>query len=191
VTPSFTWRQFYNPYACRQAAEGPGAGIAFTTRPVVNDDNRNMGIQSQNRDGSIKACKKASTKRKGKGKGKARPSPRDHQLAVPIFMSWQHCKVCKAERLFLTRGEKITIPHRAHHVRCPRNRTTRGASTTTTMVTSERDSISLMLTNRAGFNTPLGRRLNAQMPSVNFLRPYPYSIQYLDRYQPLNHELRL
>jgi hypothetical protein len=58
VTPSFTWRQFYNPYARRQAAVVPGAAIALTTRPVVNDDNRNMGIQSQNCDGSIKACKK-------------------------------------------------------------------------------------------------------------------------------------
>jgi hypothetical protein len=30
-----------------------------------------------------------------------------------------------------------------------------------------------LLTNRAGLSTALGRRLNAQMPSVNFLRPYP------------------
>lgn len=171
VTPSFTWRQFYNPYARRQAAVVPGAGIALTTTStVVNDDNnnKNMGIQSQNREGAIKACKKRATQRKGKAR------PKYHQSAVPggtIFISWQHCKVCKAERLLLIKGEKITIPHRAHHVRCPRNRTTRGASAT--KVASERDSISLMLTNRAGLNTPLGRQLNAQMPSVNFLRPYP------------------
>ncbi len=139
VTPSFTWRQFYNPYAGRQAAVVPGAGLALTTtRPVVNDDNnnKNMGIQSQNREGAIKACKKRATQRKGKAR------PKYRQSAVPggtIFINWQHCKVCKAEQLIVLRGKKISIPHRPHHVRCSRNRTTRGASATT--VTSERDSL--------------------------------------------------
>jgi hypothetical protein len=126
LTPSLTWRQVYNPYARRPAAVGPEAPIALTTRPVVNDININMGIQSQNRDGSIKACKKRSIKRKAQPKA----PPIYRQSAVPggtIFINWQHCKVCKATRLNLM-GKKVRVPHDPHHVRCYRNRTTRGAS---------------------------------------------------------------
>ena len=78
-----------------------------------------MGIQSQLREGSIKACKKRAT-RQAKHKRKSLT-----QMGVDggrAFLPERDCAVCRAKHL------NLPVPHRAHDKRCPHNRSTRGGS---------------------------------------------------------------
>jgi hypothetical protein len=69
----------------------------------------------------------------------------------------------------------MSLPHRSHHARCPRNRKTRGVSATS--VAAEKAATIYLRINGAGLQTALGRRLNAVMPSVapvfQHYHPYP------------------
>lgn len=141
------------------------ASVAASPPPIKNPYSRTMGIQSQNRGGSVKACKKRGTKAKRTL----------HQIAIPggtLFKSAHHCSVCKAERLKI-QGHNVNIPHRSHHPRCGRNIKTRGLSASTVMANKE-VARNLMI-NNAGMNTVLGRQLNSKMPSVHpfFRLPNP------------------
>ena len=75
-----------------------------------------------------------------------------------IFIPWQHCRICKAER-HKQQGKNVSIPHRSHHVRCPRNVKTKGISAR--FVTVNNTARINLMTNRAGLSSSLGRRLNA------------------------------
>jgi hypothetical protein len=153
------------PLAAPQAAELPAVKGLNRVAPIINPYLKTMGIQSQVRCGSGKACKRQATKLKVKML---------HQSAMPggtIFVPMRDCRVCKAERLKM-QGNKINIPHRAHHPRCVRNAKTKGTSATTIMVNKEAERN--MMINRAGMNTVLGQKLNSRMPSVqNFFCKLP------------------
>jgi hypothetical protein len=98
----------------------------FTT---TNNNTNSMGIRSQLRNGSVKACKKRATRAKYK-------SPALVQRSVKGgvgFVADVHCKVCKATRLNL-QGKNVSIPHRPHDRRCPKNRKTGGLSEFTVFV---------------------------------------------------------
>ena len=141
-------------------------GGAVATALVVNNQPKNpylrrpisiaaMGIQSQLRGGSVKACLKRGTKRKAQSY---------KQSAVPggsIFIPWKHCIICKVERLNQL-GQNLSVPHRSHHKRCPKNTKTRGGSATSVMIERMSD-LNLML-NRAPQGSALGRRLDANTP---------------------------
>ena len=87
--------------------------------------NFNMGIQSQLRNGSVKACLKKGTK----AKYKRRKTQQSATVAKP-FDPTKHCKPCRAA--YLQRlGEDIKIPKRAHHVCCVRNKKTKGMAPAT------------------------------------------------------------
>jgi hypothetical protein len=90
-----------------------------------------MGCQSQRREGSIKACKKAASKRKSKHKLTQRT-----MVGGEVFDPEKDCKQCVA----VTKkncGLRASIPHRPHHKRCPKNRKTRGSSETSVFIMRE------------------------------------------------------
>ena len=152
-----------NPYLRPVEDAAPTPSVEYNilaSRPVVNHFKKTMGIQSQKRGGSVKACKK-------RGTSKVRALCAYRQNPLPggtIFIGWQHCRVCKAERL-RKQGRLVNIPHRAHHVRCVRNLKTRGLSAR--MVTIDKEPRAYLKANKAGLNTALGRRLDAVTPSVH------------------------
>jgi hypothetical protein len=92
-------------------------------------DTSTMGIQSQNREGAIKKCRKTATKVKYKRKQRSLL-----QSAVTgglAFYSQRDCLICKArtKSLCLSRfGISVQIPHKPHHSRCTKNRKTQGRS---------------------------------------------------------------
>ena len=71
----------------------------------------NMGPQSQRRNGSIKACKKAATRSKHKKKDLAQQNIDDGEKPF-------ECKRCKWRKL-VSQGHNIVEPHTGHHIRCP------------------------------------------------------------------------
>jgi hypothetical protein len=92
-----------------------------------------MGIQSQQREGAVKKCKKRGTRLLTKHK-----VPRQQAINAGgvAFNPIVHCGVCKA-RHFQAIGRKTRIPKRAHHRACPRNLQTRGTSEMTVFVNKE------------------------------------------------------
>jgi hypothetical protein len=99
----------------------PSAARTTATEPNNNTNNTpgTMGIQSQLRNGSIKACKKkATTKHKFVRR-------KEIQLAIgggEAFVEVKHCRVCKLENdNFVAGYEKVRVPKRTHHPRCHRN----------------------------------------------------------------------
>ena len=99
-----------------------------------------MGIQSQIRQGSIKKAMKRGTKMKYK---RTQQSAIDGGLA---FDAQRDCKVCRAKCL-INSGFPTTVPKRAHHTRCPKNRKTQGMSEMTVYV--ERQAAQNLAANRA------------------------------------------
>jgi hypothetical protein len=80
-----------------------------------------MGIQSQLRDGSVKKCKKRSTKLLTKYKVGRHDLRQAAIVAGGVaFNSIEHCKICKAEHL------KMKVKHLAHDERCSRKRVRKG-----------------------------------------------------------------
>ena len=111
-----------------RGTEGRGDGAVLTQfHPKRNNENNdNMGCQSQFRNGTIKACMKAATGRKRKNNRLL------HQVTVTgqrAFDRMLHCKLCIANNL-IERGElsKENKPHRGHHYLCFKNTKTRGQS---------------------------------------------------------------
>ncbi len=158
--------KIWNPYAppaVAAAAQIPTIPLEVdrdSNSTVVN--NINMGLQSQLRNGSIATMRRRATGRTGRNA--AQPF---RQGAIPggwIFIPNRHCKVCKAEH-FRKMGRNVNLPHRSHHRRCPRNRSTRGTSATT--VASVQEDRRLAAVNTAGQNTIMGRRLDTEMASVH------------------------
>jgi hypothetical protein len=94
---------------------------------------RTMGIQSQQREGSVKKCKKRATKLLVKHK-------LSRQQAIDAggvaFIAIEHCAICKAKHLN-ARGIKTRIPKRSHHKACSKNLKTRGTSEMTVFVNKE------------------------------------------------------
>jgi hypothetical protein len=86
-----------------------------------------MGIQSQNREGSIKKCRKTATRVKHKRR-KLQQSAVTGGLA---FNPERDCIICEAlakSRRLGRLGITVAIPHRSHDARCPKNRKTQGRS---------------------------------------------------------------
>ena len=77
---------------------------------------KNMGLQSQRENGSIKKCLKKGTKTKNLRKDKNTEGFSNPSVFIPHL----HCKICRLR----AQGKKI--PKRSHHAKCPRNRATRG-----------------------------------------------------------------
>jgi hypothetical protein len=158
-----------------------GGGLVIDDSPVAETDderrrrinpylwknNNNMGIQSQLREGSIRAAKK---------RGSTMKALKFKQKAVPggtIFVPWKH--FCAAEHL-KNMGKDVNIPKCPHHDRCPRNRKTRGISAAT-VAFNKAVKINLAV-KRASLDSVLGRRLNAMTLSVAAVAtmlqvPYP------------------
>ena len=90
------------------------------------------GIQSQNREGSVKKCKKRATKRQPKHK------LRQHAIDAGgvAFIAIENCAICKAKHLN-ARGIKTRIPKRSHHKAGSKNLKTRGTSEMTVFVNKE------------------------------------------------------
>ena len=136
-TSSPNYGAIVNPYS-KNAATSQLLKIYYghsqATNPVSNqvvaDDI--MGVQSQQREGAVKKCKKRGTKLLAKHKF------RQHAINVGgvAFISIENCAVCKAGNLN-ARGIKTRIPKRAHHKACPKNLKTRGASERTVFVNKE------------------------------------------------------
>src|SRR5210317_1459409 len=102
--------------------------------PVVNPYKKKltMGIQSQKRDGAIRKCLKRGTARKKRRSKWYQTGVDGGDAFVPVL----HCCVCKKLYQSAT-GKKVSIPHRAHDRRCPKNRKTRGMSAMTVFVNQE------------------------------------------------------
>ena len=73
-----------------------------------------MGLQSQLRNGSIKACKKAATRAKHTKKALAQQGIDGSKP----FNQYEDCKLCNAHKR-IRQGEKINEPHSGHHKSCP------------------------------------------------------------------------
>jgi hypothetical protein len=97
------------------------------------------GLQSQWRGGSIKNCKKRAVKLKIRSN--CRKIAKQHkknkhflQQAMDggiAFVPHLHCRICVAlqkQKMASYSGAKVSIPHRAHHPRCPQNINTPGRS---------------------------------------------------------------
>ena len=81
-----------------------------------------MGIQSQHRQGSIKASKRAAT-------GKKKVQRKVNNVKKRAFDRWLDCPICSA-RERIRKGEKgVRIPHDPHDELCPKNRKTKGWKT--------------------------------------------------------------
>ena len=88
-----------------------------------------MGIQSQLREGAVKACKKRATKAKYK------VHKRLHQTGIQghAFVPELDCKICVAHSR-QKQGIPTRIPKRPHDPRCSKNRKTKGLSVRTVEV---------------------------------------------------------
>jgi hypothetical protein len=98
-----------------------------------------VGLQSQWRGGSIQNCRKRAFKLNKRTKCRSiaaqkKKNDKLFQRAVDggiAFVPHLHCKICVAlqkQKMASCTGEKVSIPHRSHHRRCPQNRNTRGGS---------------------------------------------------------------
>ena len=93
-----------------------------------------MGIQSQQREGAVKKCKKRSTHLKTK---RHIVAPRQQAVDGTVaFDPIEHCIICKVKDLN-ARGIKTRAPKRSHHRACPKNRKTRGTSEMTVFINKE------------------------------------------------------
>lgn len=90
-----------------------------------------MGIQSQLRNGSIKACKKRATKAKHRKKHLAQMSV--DRKEARAFVPEVDCRICVA-KIAVQNGSLKQVPHRAHDPRCKVNQKTKGLSERTVQV---------------------------------------------------------
>jgi hypothetical protein len=126
----------FNPYA--RSLLGQNCENEQLAASVVNNNKSNflffnaMGIQSQLRNGSIKACKARATKAKH-----PRPLIQRSVRGGIAFVPSVHCKTCYTERLELVGKKGVTKSHKGHDPRCPRNRKTKGMSQQSTFVNKE------------------------------------------------------
>jgi hypothetical protein len=91
-----------------------------------------MGLQSQRRLGSVKKCLKRGSVM-AKYKTPRRKKSDLVQLDVDggrAFESHRDCIVCRGYHL-KAMGQSISIPHKSHHIRCGKNRSTLGSSART------------------------------------------------------------
>jgi hypothetical protein len=134
-------KQPINPYrkqpqhqASRNAQEGGGKSkktlIVLQVLLWKAHDVVNMGIQSQNREGSVKAAMKKGGKNNFKFKPPSKQAAIDGGLA---FDAVRDCIVCKA-RFQIAHGIVRNVPNRVHDKRCVRNRETKGMSARTVVV---------------------------------------------------------
>ena len=77
-----------------------------------------------------------------------------------MFNPMVDCVVCVRQKLKFQGKKGVTVPHKSHHVRCPKNRTTRGASAQTVMV--NRIAEANIKVNNEPINTTLGMQLAAK-----------------------------
>ena len=128
----------YNPYDKRlhqQNCENePLAANATNINTSSFLSSNEMGIQSQLRNGSIKACKARATQAKH-----AKPQVQRSIEGGVAFVPRLHCKTCYTERLELMGKKGVTKSHKHHDVRCPRNRKTKGMSQQSVFVNKETD----------------------------------------------------
>jgi hypothetical protein len=161
-----------NPYAKRSTAEASESNDS-TNNVAINTvvTNLNMGNQSQLRNGAIKKCKKMATKRLYK-----KQAYKQNAIGGGVaFVEKLHCILCKARHL-QKQGKKVSIPHRAHDLRCHINRKTRGLSKMAVFVT--RESARNIAINNAPMASVLGRKLAAKAAKDGtnigrFYSPYP------------------
>ena len=103
---------------------------------VVAQQQTNMGIQSQKRDGAVRKCMKRGTKLKAKHKVVSH-----HQQAIlngaVAFDPIEHCDICKAQYQNDVLEIPTRVPKRAHHKACVHNRATRGHSEMTVFFNKE------------------------------------------------------
>ena len=155
VLPHSTFVQMNNPYA-KAPAVADSANYYIANFTTANDElqNSNMGVRSDLRNGAIKGCKKKATAAKCKRLYT--------QTAVGggiAFVPHLHCRVCKRKREIMQ--QKSTSPlKRAHHVRCPLNRTTRGTSAQSVFV--NRESERNVAINTAPVGSVLGKKIAAE-----------------------------
>ena len=118
--PLFT---IVNPYARSRSTINSSSGSHSATQNgnTNNTQQKNMGIQSQLRNGSIKACKKAATKAKHRRTHHSQADEMGNRLFVPIL----HCLLCR-KRHAKENGAQISIPKRGHHKSCPNKPCNRG-----------------------------------------------------------------
>ena len=130
ATSTSNMRIIYNPYATSTSSKKRTSSNKKSSNNEYSlFDTSTMGIQSQNREGAIKKCRKTATKVKYKRKQRSLL-----QSAVTgglAFYSERDCVICKArtKSLCLSRlGISVQIPHKPHHSRCTKNRKTQGRS---------------------------------------------------------------
>jgi hypothetical protein len=127
-----------------------------------------MGIQSQQREGAVKKCKKRGTKVKAKSLIVAsRQQAIDGTVA---FDPIEHCIICKVKDLN-ARGIRTRAPKRSHHRACPKNRKTRGTSEMTTVFEAAKklaaNRIAIKTTYQGFFGRPTtNRKMNSVPPSI-------------------------
>jgi hypothetical protein len=108
-----------NPYRKEAASGSSGCSTSNEkgshNNKVIEDPSSSMGIQSQNREGSISKCKSRS-KRTVKHKH-AKDLVQTSVDGGPAFVARRDCVVCKSK--FLKKmGLRVSISHRAHEERC-------------------------------------------------------------------------
>ena len=134
----------HNPYLRPQLPPAPPVPTVAAAAPQEtednnqsnfsdsDDDNNNeMGIRSQQRQGSVHRMLRLGTRRKSKH--------RLVQAAVNgglAFNPMVDCRICVATDKF-KRGVRSSIPHRPHHPACPKNLKTRGLSAMTVFINKE------------------------------------------------------
>jgi hypothetical protein len=125
-------RIIVNPYRRSQEQR---QRTAQTNAQAVAETTIKMGIQSQQREGAVKKCKKRGTRIKMKQRivASSRQQAIDGTVA---FDPIEHCIICKVKDLN-ARGIKTRAPKRSHHKACPKNRKTRGTSEMTVFVNKE------------------------------------------------------
>jgi hypothetical protein len=127
-----------NPYS-HAASQRRKEQLEFTHSESLQATNQvlvvaaTMGIQSQQREGAVKKCKKRGTKLLTKHKLQRQQAINAGGVA---FNPIENCVICKAKHLE-AQGVKIRIPKRAHHKACTRNSQTRGTSEMTVFVNKE------------------------------------------------------
>ena len=77
-----------------------------------------MGVQSQQRVGSIKACKRRATKRGNGGKNRKKQVAQMSIYGDRPFIPHLHCYLCK-KKSAKEAGRDVKIPKRGHHRLCP------------------------------------------------------------------------
>ena len=127
---SLTPTTHYNPYE-RSRTQQNGNRQFFSGQSANNTQPRlsTMGIQSQRREGSVKACKKRATSVKHRLTNHIQRTMEGDEA----FDRMKDCNICVIVQK-IARGEKIRKPKRMHHALCYLNSKTHGISATSVFV---------------------------------------------------------